>query len=98
MKPLTILWPLIPVLALTACSASTGSGDPGALRLPPLSPALVQPCDGPGVIPLRLDQRTQEAAWRRDRINLAQCRDNHALLIIWAMGVTQEFNQTPKGN
>lgn len=89
---------MIPALVLTACDASTGSGDPGKLNIAPPAARAVQPCDGPGVIPLRLDQRTQEAAWRRDRINLAQCRDNHALLIGWAEGVTQEFNQTPKGN
>lgn len=87
MKPLTILLAMIPVLALTACDGSTGSGDPGALRLPPLSPALVQPCAGPGVIPLRLDQRTQEAAWLRDRLALAACRDRHGALVSWVNGI-----------
>jgi len=47
----------------------------------------VQPCDGPDVIPLRLDQRSQEAAWRRDRLALAECRDRHGALVGWAMGI-----------
>ena len=47
----------------------------------------MQPCAGPGVIPLRPDQRTQEAAWLRDRLALADCRDRHGALVVWADGV-----------
>jgi len=96
MKRCKILWPVIPVLALTACAGSTGSGDPGKLRIEPPAARVVQPCAGPVAIPLKRDQGTQEAAWRRDRIALAQCRDNHALLIDWSRGVLASITgETP---
>lgn len=82
---------MIPALALAACSGSMKSGDPGKLQIERPAPRAVQQCADPVEIPLRRHQATQEAAWRQDRISLAQCRDNHSLLIDWVSGLVDSI-------
>lgn len=92
MKPLKILSLMIPVWALAACGGSTGSGDPGQLRVEPPSAAVMAACARPAPIPTTATtQGAQETLWRRDRIALADCADRHAVAVEWIEGVAGEF-------
>ena len=91
MKLLKIPCLMIPALALTACGGSTGSGDPGKLRIERPAASITQPCNGPSRIPIVRNQGAQEAAWRRDRLALAQCTKKHGALVEWTEGLLVEF-------
>jgi len=72
-------------LALTACAASAPSAE--AIRLPPPDAALTANCADPRPIPPDAGAAAQEALWRADRINLANCRDQHLGLVEWVRSV-----------
>lgn len=62
------LWPLGPLLALTACAASP------SVKAPPPPPSLIAPCRAPVALPDRgLMQGEVETLWGRDRSALREC-------------------------
>jgi hypothetical protein len=75
------------LLALTGCNGSTPSAE--GIRLAPPDAALMASCASPRPIPPEAGAATQEALWRADRINLANCRDRHGALAEWAQGVAE---------
>lgn len=78
--------------ALAACGDSTGSGDPGKLRVQRPSAAVTAPCARPAPIPTTATtQGAQETLWRRDRLSLADCADRHAVAVEWIDGIAEEF-------
>lgn len=64
------------------------------LKFPALPEVFIESCERPVPIPPEADtQSEQEALWRRDRINLANCADRHEALAQWNIDIAQVFSR-----
>jgi hypothetical protein len=86
---------LLSALALTACSASTRSGDSAPILLPPIPRAIS--CERPLLLPDAALTRAQvEQLWARDRANLVKCGASLDTLITYYEGLAASLRAAAK--